>query len=300
MMNFITGRIGVKVSVIVNVFIFLIISVGTYVLINKQSKSLETELLSRGKIQSVVGAKMIGQIIEEAIDNGVFSVADGFDTNYEKISDFDPPKFHTKYDFYMDKAILALEDEFLDDPSIVFAVAVDVNGYLPTHNTRYQQPITGDQAKDKVGNRTKRIFNDPVGIEAARNTGKGFLQVYKRDTGETMWDVSSPIYVKGKHWGGFRIGLSLGAIDAAKTELKHTLFGIMATILVLSLSLIFIIVNHYLAPVKALSNIANNIAGGKQLDEEIKVTNTDEFGELQGALDRLRTSMVIALRRSKK
>ena len=74
----------------------------------------------------------------------------------------------------------------------------------------------------------------------------------------------------------------------------------MATSLVLSLSLIFIIVNRSLAPVKALSNIANDIAGGKRLDEEIRITNTDEFGELQGALDRLRMSMVIALRRSKK
>ena len=300
MMNFITGKIGVKVSMIVNIFILVIISVGTYVLITKQSNSLEAELLSRGQIQSVVGAKMIGQLIEEAIDNGVFTVADGFDTSYEKIGDFDPPKFHTKYDFYLDKAILALEDEFLDDQSIVFAVAVDINGYLPTHNTRYQQPITGDPVKDRVGNRTKRIFNDPVGIEAARNTTKGFLQTYKRETGETMWDVSSPIYVKGKHWGGFRIGLSLQAIDSAKSELKHTLFGIMATILVLSLSLIFIIVNHFLAPVKKLSNIANNIAGGKQLEEEITVTSKDEIGELQGALDRLRMSMVIALRRTKK
>ena len=183
-------------------------------------------------------------------------------------------------------------DSYLDEKKMM-----DLNLVVPVWT---MGQITGDQEKDKVGNRTKRIFNDPVGIEAARNTSKGFLQVYKRDTGETMWDVSSPIYVKGKHWGGFRIGLSLKAIDAAKTELKHTLFGIMATILVLSLSLIFIIVNHFLAPVKALSNIANDIAAGKQLDEEIKITNTDEFGELQGALDRLRMSMVIALRRSKK
>lgn len=299
MMNFFTGRIGMKVSMIVNAFILIILSVGTYVLIAKQSRSLETELLNRGRIQSIVGAKMVGQILEEAIDNGVFSVTDGFDTHYEKIGDFDPPKFHTKYDFYMDKAILALEDEFLDDQSIVYAVAVDTNGYLPTHNTRFQQPITGDQAKDKTGNRTKRIFDDPVGIKAARNADKGLLQVYQRDTGETMWDVSSPIYVKGKHWGGFRIGLSLAAIDDAKTQLRHTVFGIMATILVLSLSLIFIIVNHFLAPIKTLSNTANSIAAGKQLDEEIVTTNNDEVGELQGALDRLRMSMVIALRRKK-
>jgi len=299
MMNFFTGRIGMKVSMIVNAFILLILSVGTYVLIAKQSASLEAELLNRGRIQSIVGAKMVGQILEEAIDNGVFSVTDGFDTHYEKIGDFDPPKFHTKYDFYMDKAILALEDEFLDDQSIVFAVAVDTNGYLPTHNTRFQQPITGDPAKDKSGNRTKRIFDDPVGIKAARNTEKGLLQVYNRDTGETMWDVSSPIFVKGKHWGGFRIGLSLAAIDAAKTHLRYTVFGIMTTILVLSLSLIFIIVNHFLAPIKTLSNTANNIAAGKQLDEEIVKTSNDEVGELQGALDRLRMSMVIALRRKK-
>lgn len=299
MMNFFTGRIGMKVSMIVNAFILIILSVGTYVLIAKQSRSLEAELLNRGRIQSIVGAKMVGQILEEAIDNGVFSVTDGFDTHYEKIGDFDPPKFHTKYDFYMDKAILALEDEFLDDQSIVYAVAVDTNGYLPTHNTRFQQPITGDQAKDKTGNRTKRIFDDPVGIMAARNADKGLLQVYQRDTGETMWDVSSPIFVKGKHWGGFRIGLSLAAIDDAKTQLRHTVFGIMATILVLSLSLIFIIVNHFLAPIKTLSNTANNIAAGKQLDEEIVTTNNDEVGELQGALDRLRMSMVIALRRKK-
>lgn len=32
------------------------------------------------------------------------------------------------------------------------------------------------------------------------------LQAYRRDTGEIVHDISSPIYVKGRHWGGFRIG----------------------------------------------------------------------------------------------
>jgi len=266
----------------------------------KQSTKLEAELFSRGQIQSIVGAKMVGQIIEEAVDNGVFSDTDAFDRKYEQFGAFDPPKFHTKYDSYMDKAILSLQDEFLLDKSIVFAVTVDVNGYLPTHNTRYQQPLTGDPVKDKVGNRTKRIFNDPVGIQAAKNTTKGLLQVYKRDTGETMWDVSSPIYVQGKHWGGFRVGLSLVAIDAAKTELKLTLFGIMATILILSLALVYIIVNHFLSPIGTLSNRANEVAGGKNLEEEILTTSEDEIGEMQSSLERLRMSMVIALRRTKK
>ncbi len=299
MFKFITGKIGVKVSLIVNFFILIVMSAGTYFLVTQQSKSLERELLNRGKIQSIVGAKMIGQIMEEAVDNGVFSVKDAFDTEYELIGNFDPPKYHTKYDFYLDKAILGLQDEFLLDSSIVFAVAVDKNGYLPTHNTRYQKPITGNPEVDKVGNRTKRVFNDPVGLKAAQNSEKGLLQVYHRDTGVTMWDVSSPIFVKGKHWGGFRIGLSLEVINEAKQKLMTTLITMMAGILFLSLVLTFISVNRSLSPLNKLTNAAINLASGKNLKEEIKVTRKDEIGKLQETLDRLRLSMIIALKRRK-
>ncbi len=297
MFNFITSRIGLKVSLKVNCIILIVMSVGTYFLVSQQSQSLEQELLNRGKIQSIVGAKMIGQIIEEAIDNGVLTVKDAFDTNYEIIGDFDPPKYHTKYDFYLDKAILGLEDEFLLDSSIVFAVAVDKNGYLPTHNTRFQKPITGDREKDKVGNRTKRVFNDPVGLKAAKNTKKGFLQIYHRDTGEVMWDVSSPIFVKGKHWGGFRIGLSLEAISSAKKKLMKTMISIMGGILLLSLILTFLTVNSSLAPLDTLTRIATDLADGQHLDEEIAITRNDEIGRLQETLERLRMSMMIIFKR---
>jgi len=299
MFNFITGKIGVKVSLIVNFFILIVISAGTYFLVTQQSQSLEKELLNRGKIQSIVGAKMIGQIIEEAIDNGVFSVKDAFDTEYELIGNFDPPKYHTKYDFYIDKAILGLQDEFLEDKSIIFAVAVDKNGYLPTHNTRFQKPITGNPDVDRVGNRTKRVFNDPVGLKAAQNTEKGLQQAYYRDTGEVMWDVSSPIFVKGKHWGGFRIGLSMVEIDQAKKRLMTTLVTMMSGILVLSLVLTFISVNRSLSPLNKLTIAATSLASGKNLKEEIKVTRKDEIGKLQETLDRLRLSMIIALKRRK-
>jgi HAMP domain-containing protein len=299
MFKFITGKIGVKVSLIVNFFILIVMAAGTYFLVTQQSKSLEKELLNRGKIQSIVGAKMIGQIIEEAIDNGVFSVKDAFDTEYERIGNFEPPKYHTKYDFYLDKAILGLQDEFLLDKNIIFAVAVDKNGYLPTHNTRFQKPITGNREQDKVGNRTKRVFNDPVGLKAAQNTEKGLQQVYHRDTGEVMWDVSSPVFVKGKHWGGFRIGLSLVVIGAAKQKLMTTLITMMAGLLILSLVLTFISVNRSLAPLYRLTIAATGIASGKNLKEEIKVTRHDEIGKLQETLDRLRLSMIIAQKHRK-
>ena len=51
-------------------------------------------------------------------------------------------------------------------PDFMFATATDVNAYLPTHNTKFQQPLTGDRAKDLGGNRSKRKFETPVGLRA--------------------------------------------------------------------------------------------------------------------------------------
>ena len=45
---------------------------------------------------------------------------------------------------------------------------------------------------------------------AGRNTKPFLLQTYRRDMGggqfALMKDASAPIYVRGRHWGGFRIG----------------------------------------------------------------------------------------------
>ena len=89
---------------------------------------------------------------------------------------------------------------------ITYAIACDTGGYVPTHNNRFCQPLTGDEKRDFAGNRTKRIFSDTVGKRCGTHEVPFLLQTYRRDTGEIMHDISAPIYVKGKHWGGFRIG----------------------------------------------------------------------------------------------
>ena len=270
-------------------------------LVTLEEATLEEQLLRRGAMLSQIGAKAIGKLIEEAIDNTAYGVNDFFDTEYQEIPGFDPPKYHTKVDSYMDKAILALEDEFLKDPDVVFAVAVDINGYLPTHNTKYQQPPTGDKEKDKVGNRTKRIFNDPIGIKAAQNTEEGFRQVYHRDTGETMWDISSPIMVKGKHWGGFRIGLSMKTTEQTNAQFRketdtirgnflNSLFILMGIILLVSVLAVFYTISQALRPLKELTATANDLADGK-IDAPIPKTSSDELGQLANVLERLRISL---------
>jgi methyl-accepting chemotaxis protein len=156
------------------------------------------------------GAKDIGKLFEQSIADGAITEAALFKREYTPIADTDPPKFRTAYDRFADEVLpQVLEPVLRAHPEVVFAFAVDTHCYCPTHNKKFSNPLTGDYAADLIGNRTKRIFNDPTGQRCAANTQPFMLQTYKRDTGEILHDMSVPIYVNGKHWGGFRIGYRL-------------------------------------------------------------------------------------------
>jgi methyl-accepting chemotaxis protein len=152
-------------------------------------------------------AKKIGQAFEAAIDNNIISEISLFDTNYQKKPNTNPVKFTTRFDSFTDKCLPSIQEPILEQNSfIVFAGAVDKNGYFPTHNKKFSHPMTGNYETDLVNSRTKRIFDDYTGSRCGSNTETFLLQTYKRDTGEVVHDLSAPIYVKGRHWGGFRIG----------------------------------------------------------------------------------------------
>jgi len=294
MFAFVKDKIAVKVALVVNLILFVVMAIGTFYMVKLLNQSLEDRLKEKAEILSIVGAAVVQTTLEEAIDNGALTVAEAFDQEYEEIPGFEPPKYHTKYDAYLDKALLKVQDSFLNDPSVVYAVAADSKGYVPTHNTRYQKPITGDKEKDKVGNRTKRVFNDPVGIKAAETEKEGYLQIYPRDTGEIMWDVSSIIKVKGKKWGAFRIGYSLVKIAEQKAALTSKLIIIMAIIFLISFVLVFVFVNRALKPVSHLTKVASKMADG-DVNQIIEKQTTDEIGRLADVIERLRVSLKKAI-----
>ena len=162
----------------------------------REMVSLATDLAKKcaGTLERWIASK---EITEEKL----------FSFLYYPIVNSDPPKYNTDYDKLSDRDVLPLEEAVLaKSPMIVFAVMVDKNGYLPTHNAKYSQPLTGNRAVDLVNNRTKNMFIDRTGITAARNQAPFLFQRYQRDTGETMVDVSAPIFVRGAHWGAVRIG----------------------------------------------------------------------------------------------
>lgn len=145
--------------------------------------------------------------IEKWITSGETTEERIFSFLYYPVPKTDPPKFHTAWDALSDRDILPIEESILArSPVIFFTVMVDKFGYLPTHNQRYSQPLTGNLAVDLVNNRTKRIFNDRTGLAAARSEAPFLIQQYLRDTGEVMVDISVPVFIRGRHWGAVRIG----------------------------------------------------------------------------------------------
>ncbi|WP_370298977.1 methyl-accepting chemotaxis protein [Pontibacterium sp.] len=152
-------------------------------------------------------ADRIGEVFEQEIRNGTLSEADLFDRDYKPVENTNPQKFSTCYDQFTDRALPPIQEAALgNDSNLVYAIVCDPNGYVPTHNNQFAHPPTGDYKTDLVKSRSKRLFNDRTGARCGNHTERMLLQTYKRDTGEIMHDLSVPIFVNGRHWGGFRVG----------------------------------------------------------------------------------------------
>ncbi|MCB1941401.1 MAG: methyl-accepting chemotaxis protein, partial [Candidatus Accumulibacter sp.] len=166
-------------------------------------------LATHARMPEVVkqAALAVAQIFERAVDSGKIRIEDLFDDRYQPVANTRPQKFKTRFDDFTDQNVSALQESVLDQCKwAVYAICIDRNSYVPTHNRKFSQPLTGNEKVDFVNNRTKRLFDDPVGKRCGAHEQPFLLQTYRRDTGEVMHDISAPIMVKGRHWGGFRIG----------------------------------------------------------------------------------------------
>lgn len=156
-------------------------------------------------------AAAIGAQFERALARGNITLNDLFDERYTPVPGSDPQQFMTRFVLFTDRVLPPIQEALLQaDERIAFCAAVDRNGFLPTHNLKYSQPQGDDPVWNSANCRNRRIFNDRTGLAAGRSTRPFVLQTYRRDMGGgnfvLMKDVSAPITVKGRHWGGFRIG----------------------------------------------------------------------------------------------
>ena len=157
-------------------------------------------------------SKQISAVFEAAVDRGEISLADLMDENYREIPGTNPKQFMTRYVDFTDRVLPPIQDPLQStDPRIVFCVAWARGGYLPTHNPNYRKPQGPDPVWNNANCRNRRLFEDRAVKKVAAASNKPFLlQTYRRDMGGgqfvLMKDLSAPIFIKGRHWGAFRMG----------------------------------------------------------------------------------------------
>lgn len=159
----------------------------------------------------LAAAHHVAKLFEQAIASGAITTADLFDEQYRPVQGTNPQQVMTRFVALTDRLLPEVQEKILGmSPKIIFCAAVDRNGYLPTHNLKFSKPQGSDPVWNAANCRNRRIFNDRTGLAAGRNQRRFLLQTYRRDMGgghyALMKDLSAPIWVNGRHWGGLRIG----------------------------------------------------------------------------------------------
>jgi methyl-accepting chemotaxis protein len=155
-------------------------------------------------------ARRVGYLLEDALDRGAITLPDLFDEAYRPISGTNPAQHTTRFVDLADGLFPSVQERMLElSPKVVFCIAVDRNGYVATHNRKYNHPQRGDLAWDTANSRYRRIFNDRTGLASARNERPFLLQTYRRDMGGGSFvllkEAAAPISVRERHWGGVRL-----------------------------------------------------------------------------------------------
>ncbi|KMO26120.1 hypothetical protein QR79_04360, partial [Methylobacterium indicum] len=159
------------------------------------------------------GAAAVGTALEQVLAEGRLARHALFDTTYRPVAGIEPPH-------YLTAAVPVLEDILppilepllLADPRTAFCIAVDRNGYAPVHNrAQAQAPRAGDPAWNALHARQRRLYDDRIGLSAARSTRAFLVQACPQDEAgrPPLREVASPIRVHGRHWGALRMGFRI-------------------------------------------------------------------------------------------
>jgi methyl-accepting chemotaxis protein len=153
----------------------------------------------------------VSACIEKLVTEGRLSMTDLFDNEYVPIPHTNPQHVRTRYlDPFEKSGLQSIFDRVLAmDPRMVFCCAIDRNGYMGVHNTKYSHPQRPDDPTWNMGHaRNRRMFDDRAGLTAARSVRPYVIQNYPRDMGGGVMvmckEIAAPVRIQGKHWGGFR------------------------------------------------------------------------------------------------
>lgn len=177
---------------------------------------IEEAALENQKLVAIAleGATAASWALDEAMDEGSFTIADLFANQYDPIANTEPRQFTCKaLPLYESVFPRIIDSARQSSDEIIYAVTNDHNGYCPVHAAEYsQKQLWGKPEHNDRVSRNRRLHLDDDTLTIARSTAPHLIQRYRRTKGsdvQTIKDVSAPIFVKGRHWGAFRTGWPL-------------------------------------------------------------------------------------------
>lgn len=324
MFNFIRRRLSVKLSLLLSLVVIPSLTVVALMVVDREVVVVESLVLKEAKTAALQGAAAYGLVLDTAVDSGALSLEDVLGPDKEEIhfTDAEGNPLHVEEMRYTNKlsvyvrahGVQRWEDATKAAGNFIFVSGMDRRGIVPVTNASQDAPPRGDigpwgwhpadAAWDRIHSRGGRQYTGSEQVAAAGFRGNSnamtLVQAYPRDTGEEAWDVAAPIFVKGHHFGGFRVGVARDRISQQHHDLTFglaLLFSLMAGTFI---GVVFFLVYVHIRPISSLAMHVRQLSmSGDSDDLAVRLVSSDvsEVGEMTRAVNLLRASLYAAMTR---
>ena len=143
---------------------------------------------------------------EEALRLGEVTLGDLFDETYTEIPNTNPQQYMARWTALADRRLPAIQEKYLHVlPGVQFAIIIDRNHYLATHNAQYSKPQGPDPVWNAANSRNRRFFPVRHSVMSERSPRDSRLSVMRRDLGGgryVMMKITAVrIFIQGRRWG---------------------------------------------------------------------------------------------------
>jgi HAMP domain-containing protein len=206
------------------------------------------------------------------------------------------------FDAYTDRhGIQGIEDAILASyPAFLYASGIARGGYVPTPHKKLDEDPTGNPLHDRAHSRQKRKYSgEPRDASDFISSPHEPTQVlpYTRDTGDIALDVAATIFVGGRPFGAFRVGVARDGIVARQRARMLTLVPIFGALALAMALFTFLLLRRSIRPLEDLSALADLISTGVGMDKDLRSSRKDEIGRMTKSVNRLRSSLQAAMER---
>lgn len=158
-------------------------------------------------------ARRIAEVTEAALDSNDLAEACLFDTDYVSIPETNPPLYKTGLCDWATANWQPIYDEAASaNDEVVATACTDMNGFLPTHLSKFSQKPIGNVQHDTQFARNGRIILGAIDKNAKESSAPYMMAVYRQEGNGTEYQVVRnvyiPLYIKGRRWGDFEFAYS--------------------------------------------------------------------------------------------